>query len=428
VGKYQFLILIARNQPEEASPVPDASAGIFLHSGFRAASTWFWSKFRNVPGICAYYEPLHEHLVLVTPKMIVADRPDRWASGHPPMREPYNVEYSGLLRAAGGVERFEKRFAYETYYLKEDDAALRAYIYGLIDHARRRRRVPVFGFCRSLGRVQWFKRNFPGLHIVTLRDPWDQWSSIAAQSERGNFYFEARIYRIACIGRHQSPYRDFFDGLILPRPVGEGASNLPAVMVATSAEMRLRIFLRVYLLDMLLALSSADVVVDLDQMSSDSLYRGEIADTLRAATGLAELDFADCALPRHPPNVSPSARYALAEAQSLLDAQEAGPATKLLRAKIAGTYGRFLTVPCAEDSEQPMESAMVFLVVAAAAMVAKCGDRTEEAMQFLRECFDHAFDGSRDQLAVLASLLGGKSRSPDESRAARLLHRALTEP
>jgi hypothetical protein len=35
---------------------------IFLHSGFRTASTWVWSRFRANTGTLSYYEVFNERL------------------------------------------------------------------------------------------------------------------------------------------------------------------------------------------------------------------------------------------------------------------------------------------------------------------------------------------------------------------------------
>jgi len=70
-------------------------------------------------------------------------------------------------------------------------------------------------------------------------------------------------------------------------------------------------------LDMMLARRHADHVVDLDCMTGDAAYRATVTETLRAATGFANLSFDDSALPDHG---EPDSRFRsyLAEAHTAL--------------------------------------------------------------------------------------------------------------
>lgn len=326
-----------------------ASPSIFLHSGFRSGSTWFWNRFREAAGTCAYYEPLHEGKAVMTAATIGADRPDSqiWKSGHPSLRFPYNVEYLELLRPEGGVRSYHERFAYDGYYAPEDDA-LRRYVDALEEHARAAGRKAVFGFKRSLGRLASLRANHRGLHVVTLRDPWDQWCSLANQTARGNLYFSLRFCLIAAIGRYASAYGDFFDGLFLLEPAGaslyEKVAFVRPFLVAMPQQQMFRLFLRVVLLDYLLALPEADLLIDLDRLSAEVDYRAATVASLREAAGLADLRFEDCALPSHPVSVDPAYRAALEEALILLDRQRLAPAwaAAVIRDKLETSLSPFL--------------------------------------------------------------------------------------
>ena len=283
---------------------PRPPSAVFLHSGFRSGSTWFWHRFRDAAGTHAYYEPFHELLAKLSAEVLAQFGPQRWASGHPGLAAPYFVEYRGLLRPEGGVRLYETRFAAEAYYETAPDEAQARYVRSLIDHARQAGRVPVFGFCRSLGRVPWFAALGDGINVATWRNPWDQWVSCHDQATvQQNWYFLFRYVLFACFGARHPRLAPFFAGLALP-PAPEGIATpqlapLLAYFDAATMETLFRIFLRVYMLDTLISLEHADHWVDLDALSEDPQRRHDVTAELRALTGLADLSFEDCALPRH---------------------------------------------------------------------------------------------------------------------------------
>lgn len=273
---------------------------VFLHSGFRSGSTWFWSRFRDCPDAYAYCEPFSVQHATLTPEAIAYNRPDSWASNHPTLRQPYFAEYEPLIRPGGGVEGFDPRFAVETYYKANADVEIQRYLTGLIDLARSRGKIPVFGFCRSLGRVAWFRRYLNGVHVTTWRNPRDQWCSSHAQwIENGNFHFEVHYLLVAYVGSLSPEVGALLRGLpSIPSPT-EITPDMPLFHDRGGVTNRFRVFLRIFLLDMLLAIENSDVVVDLDLLSLSPPYRGEMTKRLRQETGLDGLWFEDCNLPQH---------------------------------------------------------------------------------------------------------------------------------
>ena len=132
----------ARNQVTLRRPV-------FLHTGWRTAGTWLWSRFREMPGVEAYYEPLHEALERISLARIHSLSWDQWASGHPALARPYFHEFAPLLRPErGGVERYRAEFAIKDFFADARTPLpdLRAYVALLLDFADRRRRQPVLKF------------------------------------------------------------------------------------------------------------------------------------------------------------------------------------------------------------------------------------------------------------------------------------------
>ncbi len=273
---------------------------IFLHSGFRSGSTWFWHRFRECAGVYGYCEPFNVKLAFLQAREIAANRPDAWPSGHPLSIRPYFAEYEPLLQPGSGVRLFEPRFGVETYFQIEADPAMERYVASLLDQGRSLEKLPVLGFCCSLGRVQWFRRHLDGINIVTWRNPRDQWmSSHKLWTEHGNFHFEAHYLLVAYIARLYPELAAFFDEFgALPTP-DEIAPTMDLFTAPAGVARRFRVFLRVFVLDMLLAIEHADLVVDLDRMSASEPYRNSVTSELRALSGLADLSFDDCRLPRH---------------------------------------------------------------------------------------------------------------------------------
>jgi len=316
---------------------PSPAGSIFLHSGFRSGSTWFWHRFRETRGTQAYYEPFHEKLAQLSLAALSEFGPQHWSSRHPDLAAPYFAEYRGVLRPEGGVRLYETRFAAAAYYDSGPDEAQARYVCGLAEHAREAGKVPVFGFCRSLGRVPWFAALGAGVNITTWRNPWDQWVSCRDQAvKQQNWYFLFRFVLFASFGRRHPRYAPFFDGLDLPpAPASIAAADLSALLAyfdAASLEMLFRIFLRVYMLDMLIALHHADHVVDLDALR-DSEHRHAVTTALRRVTGLPDLSFEDCALPQHGPLQDAAYASRIEEALAVLNGAGAAIAREHERAR-----------------------------------------------------------------------------------------------
>lgn len=292
---------------------------IFLHSGFRSGSTWFWSRFRAAAGTRAYYEPLHESLADIRPETLPMAAEGGGLLRHPALDAPYFEEYRSLVQSNGGIPFYDPRFALKTYFETGPNPGLVRYL----DHltASAGDAIPVLGFCRSLARVPWMRRQCDALHIVTVRKPWNRWISYRQQAtEKGNPYFLFSAYVIAVVGRGDSRYGAFFQDLPLTSAqAGAPASlTLRAHFDTLTDDQRLRIFLRVFVLEMMIALQEPDHVVDLDRMSVDAAYRAATTETLRAATGLPDLSFEGCDLPDYSASADARFRDYLDEARTRL--------------------------------------------------------------------------------------------------------------
>ena len=158
-------------------------APIFIHSSWRVSHTWFWLKFRENPATICFCEPFHELLATIARSTAGTLSPGSWDSGHPGS-EPYFREFLPLIRKAGGVRLFVPEISYR-WFTPIDGVGGRLrpeeqkYLALLLRRASRCRKIPVFGFSRSLGRLPAIKKQFSGLHILQYRNWWTQWLSFS---------------------------------------------------------------------------------------------------------------------------------------------------------------------------------------------------------------------------------------------------------
>jgi len=106
------------------------SDAIFLHSSWRAASTYVWSKFRQRPDTYCYFEPLNEHLFTLTAEVV--DRFVPWSfANHPALGAPYLEEYRPLIGTGGrpalglsasGISGFPAHLTFGRYCSASDDS------------------------------------------------------------------------------------------------------------------------------------------------------------------------------------------------------------------------------------------------------------------------------------------------------------------
>ncbi len=181
-GADRILTSAVRSGEPEGSPSPDYHCSsercgqhlvqrhgiappIFIHSSWRVSHTWFWLKFRHEPSTICFYEPFHEGLATVTRSEAGTVAPESWDSGHP-HGQPYLLEFVPLIRNASGVRLFAPEIPYQWFipikgfagHLRPQEAK---YLALLVRHANRLNRTPVFGFCRSLGRLHRNQESIP---------------------------------------------------------------------------------------------------------------------------------------------------------------------------------------------------------------------------------------------------------------------------
>jgi hypothetical protein len=256
-----------------------------------------------LPEVCAYYELFHEALGCETRHELASRAPDGWASRHPQLDAGYFAEYLPLV-GTGGVPGFDKSFPVDHFFAESPDMLEpeRRYIASLVAHAKRLGRTPVFGCCRTIGRVPWLKTSFRGMHILLVRDPRQQWySGYARRREAGQAYFEVMPYFI--LGKAKlEPARRVARMLGIPTvdaaTVDAEYQHYAAVLNAADPEQSYAAFYAVLCLSLDRALPVADLVIDIDRLSADPIYRIGVERALRAQTRLG-VSFSDATIPRH---------------------------------------------------------------------------------------------------------------------------------
>lgn len=268
---------------------------VFLHTGWRSAGTWLWSRFRVLPEVTAYYEPLHA-LLAAKPKALMRPRSDGWASGHPDMQAPYFEEFLPLMQRhwwrarrwgrTEGVRHYKPAFEIDRFNPVPADAdALARYMDHLLQHAHRQGRAPVLKFCRSMGRMAWMMRRYPhATHVAVLRHPIDQYASMRTQllAHDAPGFFEMGL-QVLCANRGVPRVARVLSALECPLPARlEG----PDQVRARSASAHYRAFLALWLLQVLAIPPEVSMVIDSDRLGLDAAYNQRVQARLATLTSL----------------------------------------------------------------------------------------------------------------------------------------------
>ncbi|WP_158817907.1 hypothetical protein [Methylocapsa sp. S129] len=279
---------------------PPARDAVFLHSSWRAGSTYVWSKFRERPNACCYFEPLNEHLAHATAEMIDGFRPWSFAH-HPPLDAPYLEEFRPLIDPGGGVRDFPAHLALGRYCAGCDAhlPELETYLNGLAGHAARRGRRPVYGFVRTDMRVEWFRAQAPGVHVFIRREPRRQFLSMLGQAARGNVYFLERGSLILEHNKEEPAFAPLHAALAsLPDSLGLRGLPEGGLGEQTGLVQLYVIFYFMRLLARKRGEAHCDLVIDIDRLSLEDSYRRDIETRLADLVGMT-ISFADCQVARY---------------------------------------------------------------------------------------------------------------------------------
>jgi hypothetical protein len=269
--------------------------GIFLHTGWRSAGTWVWSRFRTLESVRAFYEPLGDLLGELTLADIPTMRPTS-DSGHPPLGTPYYEEYRSFMQERGrGVVGYRKRFDTDRFGDVPDAEfpAMRAYLQNLCDRSIGQGKVPVLKFCRSQGRLPWLKRAFPqAVHAVVLRNPASQFASgWLLKQEWSNAFFVAAPFRVLGLNQAEPVVKRVIEtlGVSLPSIACASAEAYAAAceQYARTAEgsNAYRAFVALWTL-CASRMVDADLAIDTDLLGQSPVYASELRAQFRARVGV----------------------------------------------------------------------------------------------------------------------------------------------
>jgi hypothetical protein len=277
---------------EDSRAIPRA---VFLHTGWRTAGTWLWSRFRALPTVEAYCEPLNEQLHDLTEEQLASLVPDTWASNHPPLARPYYHEFTPLLQPGGGVRGFHASFAADDFFAAEQPPALQTYLASLIGHAAANSRHAVMKFCRSIGRIGWMHNAFPDVaHVTMLRNPATQFESARRQMLGHKSIYFLTMPLVILARNMQDP--DVAEALALfdvhlpalpsTSSLGEVAAACLSYLLSTTPEQWYRGFVALWALAVSSIPQRVDLYIDSDLLTMSPSYRSETEAKLRALTGL----------------------------------------------------------------------------------------------------------------------------------------------
>lgn len=276
----------------------DDVSPVFIHSSWRTSSTWFWSRFRQLPCTLGFFEPFNQFMNTITAEQALAFSHKIWGSRHSPT-EPYCYEYLPLIRRSGGVRLFKGSLSFDWFIpqgglqgkLRHEEIR---YLALLLREAQRRGRVPVLGFCRSLGRISAIKEAFGGLNIFLLRNLWQHWVSYVALREKGDRFFYDTVPLL--VNRQDDSFLAYLAAYYLERAAPQTDKARLAQMVGTPRGRQLlaglpeadmfAMFMGLHIYLYLHAQMCADLTVDTTRMTRDKKYRSDIEDELRQRTRL----------------------------------------------------------------------------------------------------------------------------------------------
>ncbi len=263
---------------------------IFIHSLFRAGSTYLFNVFRRAStGYYCYQEPLHELALYAreNQSLLFSDHGSEKANllRHPKLELPYFQELHDVAETC--LRHLKREDIYKAYFLDEGPSGGCEYFRSLISEAKGR---AVIQECRTASRMAMLKRELTATHIYLWRNPWDQWWSYKVAS-----YFDTANQLIL----NASPHPEVISKL--REEIGFEESHAEGIDIQfewygkrpLSSENSFLIFYVLWFLALRDGIDNADHLVNIDRLSDDHAYRQKIIEELRSS-GIHGLDLSDC--------------------------------------------------------------------------------------------------------------------------------------
>ena len=273
---------------------------IFIHSLFRAGSTYLFSKLRSSDALFCYYESMHELVAWASEDV---SRLDLETSAekmqqlhHPALEADYFDELKKVWPAWQNC--LAPGTVYGGYFAETPEAAGQPFFEALAAASPKK---PLFSECRTAGRIGALKQGMGGHHAYLWRNPRDQWWSYQIDP-----YFDAASCVIAHADLLPAPLAELLNSMAWPRSPESSFSeardfyDLRPTHFADSYTWFYGLWL--YLLDH--ALENADLLINIDSLSRSTKHQDAVVQTL-AEWGASGIDLSDAA--------SPAAHYAAEE-------------------------------------------------------------------------------------------------------------------
>jgi len=271
-----------------------SSSPIFIHSLFRAGSTYLFNVFRRSPnGYFAYQEPLHEIAILARdePERLLQDHGDEKVSllRHPRIDAAYYKELHEVWPA--WQDCLTEAAVYENYFAP-DGADIGIDYWRVLAAVAKGR--PVFQECRTAARIAAIRQQLDGFHVYLWRNPWDQWWSYKVAG-----YFDAANQMIVHAACPPAPVAALLDDLRLPAyGPGDvvGAMSFYLARPMTSEQSYL-VFYLLWCLGLQHGQAHAGLLLNVDRLSDSDIYRRDVLAQLERSE-IGGLDFSDCSMPQ----------------------------------------------------------------------------------------------------------------------------------
>lgn len=259
---------------------------LVVYSGYRCSSTWFWSRLRKSRILKCYYEVFNEALSSISLENVTQSKPTAWRSRHPD-EAGYHFEYVPLI-ADIGVPGFPKeetpgcRFIGHAGVDGPLDDDVRDYLESLVRFARAQGHIPVLSCTRMLARSTGLRQSFPGLHILLVRNLFQQWNSYSGQHRTGNTYFLDTLFSTLSLAG-KDPYIDYLVSLFDV----ETKNSLETWIRKENYDKVFCYFIAFHIYFLLHTRRNVDLVVDINALSDPTTgYRQNVEEQIRAAAGI----------------------------------------------------------------------------------------------------------------------------------------------
>ncbi|WP_133151476.1 hypothetical protein [Vibrio tasmaniensis] len=266
---------------------------IFIHSIFRASSTYIFKKFReNRERYTCYQEPVHEIGIMALDDHEVLNQ-DTGSEKNDQLRHPI----------------LEKSYFHELYkisdkalpYLNQDDIydnyfntnveSLCDYLNILVENSEHR---CVIQECRLSSRMAAIKDKMAGTHLYLWRNPWDQWWSYKVTD-----YFDTVNLLILSASPQPDIIKQISEKINITKYSNDDLlSRFSQLMkVKLSAENSYLLFYAIWLSSLIEALETADYIFNIDKLSTCDDYKELVSEELNNM-GIQGVDFSDCQVPQ----------------------------------------------------------------------------------------------------------------------------------